>query len=157
MGTPGRAKAHPFPRPSGRRRLVSATASQKRYGPRATSACALAAVTLVGRRAAALAPLGGRRIGKGLAAVGLARPLVADNNIVVAPQEFVTVSQPDRAIDIGFAWLTAKLGERVSERLGQAAEFGRRIEAGSALALGEVVSALDRHAARLAEGVRRHV
>lgn len=47
---------------------------------------------------------------EGFAAVGQARPLVSDDDIVVAPQEFATVSHLYRAIDIGFAWLTAKLG-----------------------------------------------
>ena len=45
------------------------------------------------------------------AAVERARPLMADDDIVPAPQGFATVGHLYRAIDIGFAWLTATLGE----------------------------------------------
>lgn len=48
------------------------------------------------------------------AAVERARPLMADDDIVPAPQEFATVGHLYRAIDIGFAWLTGALG---AERL----------------------------------------
>jgi hypothetical protein len=44
------------------------------------------------------------------AAIGRARPLMADDDIVPSPQEFATVGHLYRAIDIGFAWLTATLG-----------------------------------------------
>ena len=43
-------------------------------------------------------------------AVGRARPLMADDDIVPAPQSFATVGHLYRAIDIGFSWLTATLG-----------------------------------------------
>ena len=43
-------------------------------------------------------------------AVGRARPLMADDDIVPAPQGFATVGHLYRAIDVGFAWLTATLG-----------------------------------------------
>ena len=43
-------------------------------------------------------------------AVARARPLMADEDIVPAPQEFATVGHLYRAIDIGFAWLTGTLG-----------------------------------------------
>jgi hypothetical protein len=44
-------------------------------------------------------------------AIERARPLMADEDIVPAPQEFSTVGHLYRAIDVGFAWLTATLGE----------------------------------------------
>ncbi|GAC1701855.1 MAG: ferritin-like protein [Candidatus Limnocylindrales bacterium] len=44
------------------------------------------------------------------AAVERARPLMADDDIVPAPQEFATVGHLYRAIDVGFAWLTSTLG-----------------------------------------------
>ncbi|MPZ13504.1 MAG: hypothetical protein GEU73_03620 [Chloroflexi bacterium] len=47
----------------------------------------------------------------GLPAGGHARPLVGDEDIVPLPQHYATVGHLYRAIDIGFAWLTAKLGE----------------------------------------------
>jgi hypothetical protein len=43
-------------------------------------------------------------------AIERARPLMADEDIVPAPQEFATVGHLYRAIDVGFAWLTATLG-----------------------------------------------
>ena len=43
-------------------------------------------------------------------AIGRARPLMADDDIVPAPQAFSTVGHLYRAIDIGFAWLTGTLG-----------------------------------------------
>ena len=43
-----------------------------------------------------------------------ARPLMSDDDIVPAPQDFGTVGHLYRAIDIGFAWLTSTLG---AERL----------------------------------------
>src|SRR5204863_716537 len=43
-------------------------------------------------------------------AVGRARPLMADDDIVPAPQGFATVGHLYRAIDIGFSWLTATPG-----------------------------------------------
>ena len=43
-------------------------------------------------------------------AVERARPFMADDDIVPAPQGFSTVGHLYRAIDIGFAWLTATLG-----------------------------------------------
>lgn len=43
-------------------------------------------------------------------AVGRARPLMADDDIVPAPQGFATVGHLYRAIDVGFAWLTATHG-----------------------------------------------
>jgi len=46
-----------------------------------------------------------------VAAVGRARPLMDEHEIVPRPQEFATVGHLYRAIDVGFAWLTAKLGE----------------------------------------------
>jgi hypothetical protein len=39
-----------------------------------------------------------------------ARPLMADDDIVPAPQEFATVGHLYRAIDVGFSWLTGTLG-----------------------------------------------
>ena len=39
-----------------------------------------------------------------------ARPLMADDDIVPAPQDFATVGHLYRAIDVGFAWLTGTLG-----------------------------------------------
>ncbi len=47
-------------------------------------------------------------------AVDRAMPLMADDDLVPAPQGFATVGHLYRAIDIGFAWLTATLG---AERL----------------------------------------
>src|SRR5258708_4949259 len=47
-------------------------------------------------------------------AVERARPLMTDDDIVPAPQSFATVGHLYRAIDVGFAWLTATLG---AERL----------------------------------------
>src|SRR5258708_4292787 len=47
-------------------------------------------------------------------AIERARPLMTDEDIVPAPQEFATVGHLYRAIDVGFAWLTATLG---TERL----------------------------------------
>jgi hypothetical protein len=44
-------------------------------------------------------------------AIERARPLMSDEDIVPAPQEFATVGHLYRAIDVGFAWLTATLGE----------------------------------------------
>jgi hypothetical protein len=44
-------------------------------------------------------------------AIGRARPLMADEDIVPAPQEFATVGHLYRAIDVGFAWLTSTLGQ----------------------------------------------
>ena len=43
-------------------------------------------------------------------AMDRARPLMADDDIVPAPQEFATVGHLYRAIDVGFAWLTGTLG-----------------------------------------------
>ena len=43
-------------------------------------------------------------------AVERARPLMADDDIVPAPQSFETVGHLYRAIDIGFGWLTGTLG-----------------------------------------------
>jgi len=43
-------------------------------------------------------------------AVDRARPLMADDDIVPAPQSFATVGHLYRAIDVGFAWLTGTLG-----------------------------------------------
>jgi hypothetical protein len=43
-------------------------------------------------------------------AVERARPLMADDDIVPAPQGFATVGHLYRAIDVGFAWLTGTLG-----------------------------------------------
>lgn len=43
-------------------------------------------------------------------AIGRARPLMADDDIVPAPQDFSTVGHLYRAVDIGFAWLTGTLG-----------------------------------------------
>ena len=43
-------------------------------------------------------------------AVARARPLMADDDIVPAPQSFATVGHLYRAIDVGFAWLTGTLG-----------------------------------------------
>jgi len=43
-------------------------------------------------------------------AVDRARPLMADDDIVPAPQGFATVGHLYRAIDVGFAWLTGTLG-----------------------------------------------
>jgi len=43
-------------------------------------------------------------------AVERARPLMADDDIVPAPQSFQTVGHLYRAIDIGFGWLTGTLG-----------------------------------------------
>jgi hypothetical protein len=43
-------------------------------------------------------------------AIDRARPLMADDDIVPAPQGFATVGHLYRAIDIGFAWLTGTLG-----------------------------------------------
>ncbi|MGH2377850.1 MAG: ferritin-like domain-containing protein [Candidatus Limnocylindria bacterium] len=45
------------------------------------------------------------------AAVARARPLMGDDDIVPRYQEYSTVGHLYRAIDIGFAWLTSKLGE----------------------------------------------
>lgn len=47
----------------------------------------------------------------GFTAVARARPLMADDEIVPRYQEYATVGHLYRAIDIGFAWLTSKLGE----------------------------------------------
>ncbi len=47
----------------------------------------------------------------GFAAVQRTRPLVDDADIVPRAQDYATVSHLYRAIDIGFAWLTSKLGE----------------------------------------------
>jgi len=47
-------------------------------------------------------------------AIERARPLMSDDDIVPAPQDFGTVGHLYRAIDIGFAWLTSTLG---AERL----------------------------------------
>jgi hypothetical protein len=44
-------------------------------------------------------------------AVDRAFPLMADDDIVPAPQGFATVGHLYRAIDIGFSWLTSTLGE----------------------------------------------
>ncbi|HEV2011627.1 MAG TPA: ferritin-like protein [Candidatus Limnocylindria bacterium] len=44
-------------------------------------------------------------------AIDRARPLMADDDIVPAPQSFATVGHLYRAIDVGFAWLTGTLGE----------------------------------------------
>jgi hypothetical protein len=44
-------------------------------------------------------------------AIERARPLMADEDIVPAPQEFATVGHLYRAIDVGFAWLTSTLGQ----------------------------------------------
>ena len=46
-----------------------------------------------------------------LIAMERARPFMADDDIVPAPQSFATVGHLYRAIDVGFAWLTATLGE----------------------------------------------
>lgn len=43
-------------------------------------------------------------------AIARARPLMADDDIVPAPQDFSTVGHLYRAIDVGFAWLTSTLG-----------------------------------------------
>lgn len=43
-------------------------------------------------------------------AIARARPFMADDDIVPAPQSFATVGHLYRAIDIGFAWLTGTLG-----------------------------------------------
>ncbi|HSW96131.1 MAG TPA: ferritin-like protein, partial [Patescibacteria group bacterium] len=43
-------------------------------------------------------------------AVERARPFMADDDIVPAPQGFSTVGHLYRAIDVGFAWLSATLG-----------------------------------------------
>jgi hypothetical protein len=43
-------------------------------------------------------------------AIERARPLMADDDIVPAPQHFETVGHLYRAIDVGFAWLTGTLG-----------------------------------------------
>jgi hypothetical protein len=43
-------------------------------------------------------------------AIERARPLMADDDIVPAPQEFATVGHLYRAIDVGFSWLTGTLG-----------------------------------------------
>lgn len=51
--------------------------------------------------------------GFGAAAVAWARPLMGDDDIVPRYQEYSTVGHLYRAIDIGFAWLTSKLGERL--------------------------------------------
>jgi hypothetical protein len=48
---------------------------------------------------------------EGFAAVERARPIVDDADIVPRSQDYATVGHLYRAIDIGFAWLTAKLGE----------------------------------------------
>ena len=44
-------------------------------------------------------------------AIERAGPLMADDDIVPAPQAFATVGHLYRAIDVGFAWLTATLGQ----------------------------------------------
>jgi hypothetical protein len=53
---------------------------------------------------------------EGFVAAKHARPLadtfLDENTIVARPQDFETVGHLYRAIDVGFAWLTAKLGER---------------------------------------------
>jgi hypothetical protein len=46
----------------------------------------------------------------GAVALDRARPLMADDDIVPAPEGFATVGHLYRAIDVGFAWLTATLG-----------------------------------------------
>ncbi|HEY3218147.1 MAG TPA: ferritin-like domain-containing protein, partial [Candidatus Limnocylindria bacterium] len=43
-------------------------------------------------------------------AIERARPLMTDDDIVPAPQEYGTVGHLYRAIDIGFSWLTSTLG-----------------------------------------------
>jgi hypothetical protein len=43
-------------------------------------------------------------------AIERARPLMTDDDIVPAPQEYGTVGHLYRAIDVGFAWLTSALG-----------------------------------------------
>ncbi|MDQ2915168.1 MAG: ferritin-like protein [Chloroflexota bacterium] len=48
---------------------------------------------------------------EGFAAVERARPLVDETDIVPRAQDYATVGHLYRAIDIGFAWLTDKLGE----------------------------------------------
>jgi hypothetical protein len=48
---------------------------------------------------------------EGLEAVERARAPIRDDDIVPSPQEYGTVGHLYRAIDIGFAWLTAQLGE----------------------------------------------
>jgi hypothetical protein len=44
-------------------------------------------------------------------AIDRALPLMADDDIVPAPQGFATVGHLYRAIDVGFSWLTSTLGE----------------------------------------------
>ena len=44
-------------------------------------------------------------------AVDRSRPLMADDDIVPAPEGFATVGHLYRAIDVGFSWLTSTLGE----------------------------------------------
>lgn len=44
-------------------------------------------------------------------ALDRARPIMADDDIVPAPQGFATVGHLYRAIDVGFSWLTSTLGE----------------------------------------------
>jgi len=46
-------------------------------------------------------------------AIERARPFMSDDDIVPAPQSFETVGHLYRAIDIGFAWLTSRLGANV--------------------------------------------
>jgi len=58
-------------------------------------------------------------------AIERARPLMSDDDIVPAPQDFGTVGHLYRAIDIGFAWLTSTLGATGDWR---AAHFGKFLE-----------------------------
>ena len=46
-------------------------------------------------------------------AIERARPFMSDDDIVPAPQGFETVGHLYRAIDIGFAWLTSRLGAKM--------------------------------------------
>jgi hypothetical protein len=48
---------------------------------------------------------------EGFTAIARARPLMGDDEIVPRYQEYSTVGHLYRAIDVGFAWLTSKLGE----------------------------------------------